>query len=88
MSKFLLEIATLDKTLFEIMEPAYDGLAEVDHVRESLLNIDEGDNLIPKYDYLAGFAEYALNELEEAEAALAKLYTHCTGRPLTQHRLR
>lgn len=88
MSKFLLDVATLDKRLFELMEPAYDGLAEVEHVRESLLNFEEEVESMRPEDYLAGLADYASGELQGAEDALRKLYTYCTGKPLTRHRLR
>lgn len=88
MSKFLLDIATLDRKLFEVMEPAYDALAELEHVRETLVNIDDGAGLIPRDDFLAGFAGYAIVELKDAENAVGALYKYCTNRPLTQHRLR
>lgn len=88
MSKFLLDVATLDKGLFEVMEPAYDGLAEVEHVRESLMNVQDAPEFIGQDGYLKGLARYALDELQQAENALAKLYTYCTGKPLTKHRLR
>lgn len=88
MSKFLLEVATLDRKLFDVMEPAYDGLAEVEHVRESLLNVEDESQFLPPDQYLAGLAAYATDELKDAEAALGRLYTYCTGKPLTTHRLR
>ena len=88
MSKFLLDIATLDKNLFAVMEPAYDALAEVDHVRESLVNIEDGTAFLSQQDWLAGFSGYALDELQEAEVLLGKLYDYCTGQPLTKFRLR
>ena len=88
MSKFLLEIATLDEKLFEVVEPAYDGLAEVEHLRESLMNVQDAPDDIGEDGYLEGLAGYALDELQEAENSLARLYEHCTGLPLTEHRLR
>lgn len=88
MSKFLLDIATLDKKLFEVMEPAYDALADLEHVRETLVNIDDEVGLIPRDDFLSGFAGYAVVELKDAEVALGALYKYCTNKPLTQHRLR
>jgi hypothetical protein len=88
MSKLLLDVATLDKALYEVMEPAYDGLAEVEHVCESLLNVQDAPEFIGQEGYLEGLAGYALDELKTAESALASLYKHCTGKPLTEHRLR
>jgi hypothetical protein len=88
MSKFLLDIATLDKLLFSFMEPAYDELAEVEHVRESLININDKPEQIAARDFVMGFAQYAVDVLQDAEKKLGALYVHCTGKPLTQHRLR
>lgn len=88
MSKFLLDIATLDKLLFSFMEPAYDELAEVEHVRESLININDKPEQIAARDFVRGFAQYAVDVLQDAERKLGALYVHCTGKPLEQHRLR
>ena len=88
MSKFLLDIATLDEKLFDVMEPAYDALAEVEHVRESLLNASEAPEEIGEDGYMEGLAGYALDELRDAETALSALYKHCSGEVLTKHRLR
>lgn len=88
MSKFLLEIATIDKDLFAVMEPAYDSLADLEHVRESLVNAREAPDYIGQDGYLEGFAGFALDELLHAERNLSALYRHCTGKELTKHRLR
>lgn len=88
MSKLLLEVATLDKALFQAMEPAYDALAELDHVREKLLGAPDAPEELGQTSYLEGLAGYALDEIKEAEDALALLYKHCTGDELTKHRLR
>lgn len=88
MSKFLLDVATVDQKLFLVMEPAYDALAEIEHVRDSLLAAPEAPHFIGQKDYLEGFAGYAKDELNEAETRLQALYKHCTGKDLTQHRLR
>lgn len=88
MSKHLVEVAALDADMFSVLEPAYDGLAEVAHVRESFVRMDDSSQLMPREDYLAGFRGYALDELDDAERALSKLYVFCTGRPLVNHRLR
>lgn len=88
MSKFLLDVATLDKKLFEVMEPAYDGLAELEHIHESLLNVRDAPEFIGSSGYLEGLAGYALDEIQNVENALSSLYMHCTGKALTKHRLR
>lgn len=88
MSKFLLDVATLDRELFLLMEPAYEALAHLEHIRESLVHAEEDSELIGQDNYLEGLARYALEELNNAEASLAALYKHCTGNELTKHRLR
>lgn len=88
MSKFLLDVATLDQALFEVMEPAYDSVGELEHVSESLVNIHDAPEDIGLESFLEGFAGYAINELNEIESNLGKLYMHCTGKKLEQHRLR
>ena len=88
MSKYLLDVATLDKDLFAALEPAYDSVAELEHVRESLIRIEESAGEIDLDQFLGAFSEYAIDELKDAEEALARLYKHCTGKPLEKHRLR
>ncbi len=88
MSKLLLDVATLDKPLFQVMEPAYDALAELDHVRESTLAAPNAPEELGQDSYLEGLAGYALDQIKEAEDALGALYRHCTGNELTNHRLR
>lgn len=88
MSKFLLDVATLDKDFFEILEPAFDAVAELEHIRESLVSARYAPEDIGQDGYLEGFAGYALNEIKDAEMCLANLYVYCTGQALTKHRLR
>lgn len=88
MSKYLLDVATLDKKLFQVLEPAYDGIAELEHVRESLVRVHENEEESQMPGLIGSFAEYALEEICCTEEALASLYRHCTGKPLEKHRLR
>lgn len=88
MSKFLLEIATLDKKFFAALEPAYDSLAELEHVRQSLIGIHDSEQESGIDGLFRSFAVYALDELRDTEAALQSLYIFCTGNILKKHRLR
>jgi hypothetical protein len=88
MAKVLLEVASADRELFETMEPAYDGLAEVEHVRQMLVNIDDAPQAIGPTGFLEGLAGYALRELPKTLASSKSLYLHCTGKELTKFRLR
>ena len=88
MSKYLLDVATLDSKLFQALETAYDSVAELEHIRESLVRIHESEEEAKMPDLIRPFAEYALDEIERTELAIAALYKHCTGKKLEAHRLR
>lgn len=88
MSKYLLDVATLDKELFQVLEPAYDAVAELEHVRESLIRVHDDEDEYGENGFFGFFAMYGLDELQETERALSALYTHCTGKALEKHRLR
>ncbi|WP_158080984.1 hypothetical protein [Pelomonas sp. KK5] len=88
MSKFLLDVATIDRELFVVMEPAYDALSHLEHVRESFVNAPEASDFIGQDGYLEGLAGFALDELLKAEDKIGRLYRHCTGNELTKHRVR
>jgi hypothetical protein len=83
----LLDVATLDEKLFPLAEAALTAVAELEHLRESLLyHGSEEDEEVR--DVAPHFAEYSLKELAEAESALASLYKQCTGKELSNARLR
>lgn len=83
----IVELAELDPKLYAKAEAALSGLAELEHVRTSLISyvMKEDDNMP---HLLENFPDYALGEIEDSSAALRELYTACTGRPLTDRRLR
>jgi hypothetical protein len=88
MSKFLLDIATLNGEFFAALEPAYDSLAELEHVRQSLISIHDNEQESGIDGLFGAFAVYALEELRSTEAELQFLYRFCTGNALEKHRLR
>lgn len=83
----IVELAELDPKLYAKAEAALSGLAELEHVRTSLISyvMKEDDNMP---NLLESFPDYALGEIEDSSSALKELYTACTGRPLTDRRLR
>jgi len=83
----IVEVAELSPRLYIKAEAALTSLAELEHVRTSLISyvMKEDDN-IPHL--LEAFPDYALDEIEDAESALKELYLACTGRPLADRRLR
>lgn len=91
MSKNLLEVATLDKGLYAAMQPAYDAIADMEHIRQSLIYyVEPEDELGKQYhkEHLEGFIDYALSELENAYQRLNLLYKVCTGEELSSHKMR
>lgn len=87
MDKNLLEVATLDKKLYAALQPAYDAIADLEHVRQSLIYYVNPEDNQDKM-HLDGFMNYAFDELEDIFKLLACLYKECTGKSLENHRLR
>lgn len=87
MNRHLVDIATLDKELFQLVDAALTASAELEHVREGLLYHGSTDDAEAK-THVAGFSEYAIETIDESNIAIAALYEACTGRPLKEFRLR
>ena len=85
--KIFVQLASLDIELFEFAKNAYESLAEVEHVRNSLIDSLEAQEWHPE-GYLEGFAEYGIDELVDSYINLSKLYKECTGLDLDKHKLR
>jgi hypothetical protein len=81
--KHLFDVASLDETLFGIIEKTLDTLVEAKHVRDSLVSYIQDDP-----NHLCGFAAYANDELDEALDAVRELYFQCTNEPLARGRVR
>lgn len=79
-----MEVALVDKRIFEDALSALDAIAEMEHVLKGILEYSE-DRELP---FLEGFAEYANRKLDDSEAVLATLYTKLTGKPYEEFRLR
>lgn len=83
----LMDVAELDFALYNLTEAALSGLAELEHVRASLIScVLKEDDHIP--DMIQGLPDYAIGEIENSASALKNLYLACAGRPLTDRRLR
>lgn len=80
--KHLLDVASLDKKLFEHLEAAIGATAEIAHVRSSLFD------LIDDEMWLEPFVEYAQKEFSRQEAQLTILYKACTGSSEIKQRIR
>ncbi|UVM01981.1 hypothetical protein LOY41_12035 [Pseudomonas atacamensis] len=83
--KAVVDLAVIDKKLFEKSKVTYECLAEAGHIRNSIIRISE-DKLLE--EYVESFPEYALNVLKEAVTALDVLYIECAGKKLDRPKLR
>lgn len=86
--KVVFELPVLDEALFKLAENAYESLAEVMHVSNSLVEHINNKDELPADDLMAEFCEYALEEIDEAYKHLSILYNKCTGEELKSHKLR
>ncbi|WBL72407.1 hypothetical protein [Serratia liquefaciens] len=87
MDKNLMEAAVSSEALFKKLEGACDALAELEHIRDSFLNIENSSKEFGN-PLLAGFLGYALEEILTIQQSLNDLYKYCTGNELENARLR
>lgn len=88
MGRLMVEVAALDAPLFDLLEHAYDAVAEMRHLRDSIIDHLSSDAEDKNEIFLLGFADYALGELEDSYKAIANLYRECTGKELENYKLR
>jgi hypothetical protein len=86
--KYLVDIAALDESFYWKCESALDGLAEADHVFQSLVHGPKKHFPSTAENYYDGLTEYGLRETNDSIAALQELYLACTGSVLQQGKLR
>jgi hypothetical protein len=87
MDQYLLDAAMLDKDLYTALQSGYDAIAELEHIRQSLIYFVEPEDDQDEW-HLFGFVDYALTTLQDVLDRLAVLYKECTGKNLTKFRLR
>lgn len=90
--RFIDIIAEFDGNLFLLVQAAYDGVREMEHVRDSLvhhLQSDETADMFRPADMRdSGFVEYAIEELGEIYEPMNALYVECAGGELKNVRIR
>jgi hypothetical protein len=86
--KIVFELPVLDSSLFQLAQKAYESVAEIKHVSDSLVEhiLTKEEHISP--DFIISFCQYALEELDDSHQCLADLYKKCTGNELTSHKLR
>lgn len=84
---FLPDLAEVDKVLFEEARKGYEGIGQLEHVRNSLVaHLAEDDP--EEQCHLQGFPSYGLRVLDDVEKQMGALYVFCSGRPYEKGRLR
>ena len=84
----VLELAQLDKVLFNSARTAYDSIKELAHVRKSLIEILTERAQSKGEDLWGGFLGYAKDELKDIYTSMNDFYISIKGKSLTKHRLR
>jgi hypothetical protein len=87
MAQHMLDVAILDRSLFEKLEEAFDTTSELIHVRRRLI-----DGLLNEENdadqWLEGLLLYGKSQIEEAERSMSVLYKACTDKNFTAQRVR
>ncbi|MBX9266813.1 hypothetical protein [Chromobacterium violaceum] len=86
-NKIFVEIAALDEELFNLAAEAYAGIAEVGHVRRSLIDYVVHKDEHPE-DILVPFSSYGIEVLDDSHEKICALYRKCTGNELKIHKIR
>lgn len=85
--RFIIDLAEVDKNLFDKVRMGYAQIGDLAHIRNSLvayLSEEESD----KQFLLRGFPSYGLETLASIESKMATLYVFCSGKPFETARLR
>ncbi len=84
LEKYLFEMASLDRFIFDEMEKMMDTLAEAKHIREGIIEYVSEDQT-----HLDGFVDhYAPTELDKTLEIIQDCYLAITGEPLAKKRIR
>ncbi|WP_122503149.1 hypothetical protein [Pseudomonas viridiflava] len=83
--KSIVDLAVVDKALFDAAKETYQYLAEVKHIRGYFSDLTAQDSM---RGFIKGFADYGLGTLDEAAKSVSALYLKCTGEELDEHKLR
>lgn len=86
--KYIYDIAKLEPYFYDLLVPAYEAVIELKHLYDSLIDLEQTQQLMNHDNMMLGFSSYALGELETIDKDLKALYQFCTGNELTQGLLR
>ncbi|WP_397448702.1 hypothetical protein [Pseudomonas sp. NA-150] len=81
----VIDLAVLDKDFFESVKATYLALATVKHARTVLMDMCNDDHSLS--DHLHSFVDYAVSQMDVAEARIKVTYKDCTGMELDRQKL-
>mgnify|MGYP006102263499 CR=1 FL=1 len=85
-SKLLIDVAELDAKMYKKLIASYKGLSELHHLRNRIVDfIHENQETVCDIDNFTGST---LQDLSPIYTELDALYQYCTGKKLTEHRMR
>ncbi|PTQ14261.1 hypothetical protein CWO33_13655 [Vibrio splendidus] len=85
-SKLVIEVAEIDADMYQKLIGSYKALSELQHLRNGIVDFIHESRM--GEHYVEGFTGYALEELAPIYDELNALYRYCTGKALTEHRMR
>ncbi len=85
---YLYEMVKTDIDLYEKLEPAYEAAIVLKSLRDSLIDKPGEWTYEDDTDMMLGFSEHASGEIENINNQLKILYQFCTGKELSQGRMR
>lgn len=83
--KVFIGLAETDAALFSSVSGVYEELAEVKHVRDSLIEYVENTEPLGGWD---SFSDYGRDVIKDCDTAMKKLCIELTGKPLEDFKLR
>lgn len=85
-----LDVAELEPNLLPVLDEAITALENLNHARDSLVSyLLKEDEFAQDFDeMLPSFVSYGRECIEDTHQALDVLYKRCTGKALTEHRVR
>lgn len=81
--RHLLEVASVDRKLFNALEAVATSLPILTHLRDGLI-----EHISEERQWLESWSVYALREMQDVEVVNTALYKICTGKPSIPPRIR
>jgi len=87
-SKHLFDIAKADREFYDKAQKVYDSVFELNHLKNSILDMPSIKKIFGNTEMMVGFSGYALGSIAEIKINLKALHLFCTGKEEIVARLR